>query len=249
MRDFRFVSSGLALALLTVGLGCRSTAVMFAPRKSAELASSELAERAKSSFRKTLLEGDYAGLPGVTETLTAAYLAAPRDPELALYVAHAHLWRVAERVREAAPRATITDHMTIAETYFYQALALRPDDHRILGWLGGVQMALGKIHADEQKGRQGYFVMEDGVARFPEFNHFSKSYALSSLPPGHARFPEAVEAMWRSIEVCATGSFDRRHPNYGPVFRPTATADSRRPHARLLQPAKCAPQLRRLLPP
>ena len=204
-----------------VSAGCHSLALSSAPKKAPLLAASEDAVRAKAAFQSALAAGDYQAIPSVTEALTAAYLKAPADPTLALYVAHAHFWRVTERVREPSPRPTLTDDLLVAQAYFVEAQKLAPEDHRILGWLGGVRMALGKIHADERMVRDGYFTLQDGVSAFPEFNHFSKSYALSQLPRTHERFGEALEAMWLSIEACQA-KFDRKNPDYARHFDPNA---------------------------
>jgi hypothetical protein len=213
MINSRIILHRMTAVVALVSAGCRSIALSSAPAKIAAVARSESAVHAKAAFERALLDGDYEALDSITEVLTAAYLNAPRDPTLALYVGHAHFWRVTERVREPAPRATVTDHLLLAHAYFDQARKLASDDARILGWLGGVTMALGSIHRDERLVREGYFMLEDGVAEFPEFNHFSKGYALSQLPRAHPRFEEALEAMWRSIEVCQPG-FERAHPDY-----------------------------------
>ncbi|MEO8180519.1 MAG: hypothetical protein ABI895_16915 [Deltaproteobacteria bacterium] len=216
-----YCSAALLLSLL-MPLGCRGAALALTSDKKPELSTSPLAASAKEAFRSTLLAGDYTALDLVAEKLTAAYLASPHDPDLALYIAHAHFWRVAERTREPAQRALITDHLAIAELYFVEATGLRPNDHRIPGWLGGVKMALGRIHGNERKSREGYFLIEDGVNRFPEFNHFSKSYILSNLPASHARFRDGLEAMWKSIEVCNAAGIDRRAPDYRAFYRQAA---------------------------
>ncbi|MES1205820.1 MAG: hypothetical protein ABUS79_07765 [Pseudomonadota bacterium] len=193
-----------------------------APRKAPELSHSPQANMAKTAFREILLAGDYGALDGVTDALTTAYLAAPGDPDLALYLAHAHFWRLAERAREPKLRPTITDHLATADMYFKQAALLSPNDHRIPGWLGGVELALGKLHADEREMREGYFLLEDGISAYPEFNHFSKSYVLSSLPPAHPRFAESIASMWRSVEICGAKGLDHENPDFRAFFRPSA---------------------------
>lgn len=215
----------LVVALTLVSAGCRSLALATAPEKKPEVSRSQSALRAKAAFETALLDGNYEAIGPVTEALTAAYLSAPRDPRLALYIAHAHFWRAAERVREPIRRATITDDLLVARVYFNEARRLAPDDTRILGWLGGVTLALGKIHDDERLVREGYFTLEDGVSSYPEFNHFSKGYALSQLPRSHPRFEEALEAMWLSVEVCQNG-FDREHPGYSRGFRASLPAET-----------------------
>lgn len=218
MTKPRIASARFIVALTLVSAGCRTLALATAPQKTPDVARSEGAARAKAEFEIALLDGNYEAIGAVTEALTVAYLGAPRDPTLALYIAHAHFWRATERVREPVRRATVTDDLLVARAYFGEARRLAPEDARILGWLGGVTMALGKIHDDERLVREGYFTLEDGVSAYPEFNHFSKGYALSQLPRRHPRFEEAVEAMWLSLEACQDG-FDRAHPDYSRGFR------------------------------
>src|SRR5712692_8696086 len=127
--------------------------------------------------------------------LTAAYLQNPRDPDITLLLGHAHLWRIAERSRASQIRATITDELILAERYLSEASRLRPDDHRIEGWLGTLDLSLATIHADDALKGRGYALLQEGIARFPDFNYFTAGYALSTLPPGEPRFTEAVEDM------------------------------------------------------
>jgi hypothetical protein len=218
----RFVAFAVLGSLCVAATGCHSLALASAPEKTPQVSSSPQAEQAKTAFVSALEGGRYEELPAVTESVTAAYLAAPRDPTLALYVAHAHLWQVSERVRDPDLKPTVTDHLLVAEGYFRQARQLNPDDARIAGWLGGVEMALGKVHGDERWLREGYFTLEDGVSAFPEFNQFSKSFTLSALPRSHPRFAEALEAMWASIEACDASGIDREQPDFAPYFRASA---------------------------
>ncbi len=81
-----------------------------------------------------------------------------------------------ERSREANLDPRITDHAILAERYFTEAHRLNPKDHRILGWLGGVKLAMGNIHQDEKLTRTGYFMLQDSIRLYPEFNYFSAGY-------------------------------------------------------------------------
>lgn len=91
---------------------------------------------------------------------------------------------------------------------------MRPDDRRIGGWLGGSLAALGGINEDDRLRRQGYFTLKDAAASYPEFNYFTFSYSLSRLARTHERWPEAVKAMWTSVDVCAQAEVSRSTPNY-----------------------------------
>ena len=214
-----------ALALLVGVTGCEYLAVATAPEKEPRPSTSTLARDAKTAFRTALYAGDYPALPEATRLLTAAYLDNPRDPETAMLLGHAHLWRVSERAR--IPREeqdpALADELILAERYFEEARRLAPDDHRVLGWLGGVRLALGSVHQDERLTRRGYFMLREAVDRYPEFNHFSMGYVLSGLPRTDERFGEAVEHMWRNLDRCVGERVDRQRPGYAPYMSGATT--------------------------
>jgi hypothetical protein len=194
--------------------GCRAIAVRSAPPKTAQRRASEQAAAAQKAFWSALSNARYEDLPRVIDELTAAYLENPRDPDVALLLAHAHFWRIAEFRRDPDAGPSITDHFLVAEKFFEEAKRLRPSDPRVYGWLGGIKLALSQLHADEREKREGYFMLRDGVELFPEFNHFSLSYAMSVLPRNDRRGAEVVEAMWKNLEACTGSTFDRRDPDY-----------------------------------
>ncbi len=164
---------------------------------------SDLARRASAAFRQALLAGRYEALPGITRLLSAAYLENPHDPEIALLLAHAHLWRISERARLDTPDPSITDHLILAERYFEQAYRLSPEDHRIIGWLGTVRLSLGRLHQDEALERQGHRLLQEAVRRYPQFNHFTAGYVLGGYPRDHAWYREALDHMQRNIGHCS----------------------------------------------
>ena len=184
------------LGLFLVTTGCDALAIRSAPEKAADSTATALSQKAKDTFWAALHAGDYAQTPEAIRLLTAAYLGNPRNPEISLLLAHAHLWKIAERSRVAELDPRITDHAILAEKYFAEAHRLNPEDHRIPGWLGGVKLALGQIHQDERLTREGYFMLHDAISLFPEFNYFSAGYVMSSKPRDDDKFQEAMEDIW-----------------------------------------------------
>jgi hypothetical protein len=158
---------------------------------------------ARQTFWDAFYASDYGALDRVTFLLTAAYLENPRDPELTLLLAHAHLWRVSERRRLAEPDPTVTDHLALAEAYFEEAYRLAPDDHRIVGWLGSVRMPLGGLRQDSVLAREGYDLLEEAVRRYPEFNHFTAGFSLGGLPADDPRFEAALGHLWANVDACS----------------------------------------------
>lgn len=221
----------IALIALTTGAaGCAYLAVRTAPAKSPRASTSDLARNAKAEFWKAFYGGDYGALPGVTRGLVAAYLENPRDPETALLLGHAHLWRVSERARIPAEDQdpSLADALILAERYFEEAHRLAPDDARIRGWLGSVRLALGTTHADERLTRQGYFQLRSAVRAYPEFNHFTMGFILSGGSRAGATFQEGLDHMWQNLDRCAGERVSRAAPSYAPYMpRATETGPSR----------------------
>lgn len=157
---------------------------------------------AQESFWRAFYAGRYEALPGATALLTAAYLENPRDPEVALLLAHAHLWKVAERRRVEGRDPTVTDHLVLAEAYFEEAYRLAPTDHRIVGWLASVRIPLGGLRQDSALARRGYALLEEAARRYPAFNHFTAAFAMSGLPATDARYQRALDHVWQNVARC-----------------------------------------------
>jgi len=143
----------------------------------------------------------------------AAYLENPRDPELALHIAHLHLWRIAERSRQGeAMLPTVVDDMTLARHYFLEAKKLAPDDARIDGWIGGATLGEGAIHGDRRQLLEGYFLLRESAERYPAFNLFSFAFVLGNRPHDDPRFDEAIDAMFRNMDITNHAPMDRSNP-------------------------------------
>lgn len=224
--------AALLVAAATFGCHPHGVSAWFATRyaepKTPEVSTTELAAHARAQFWEAFYDAEYERLERIHFLLTAAYLENPRDPEIALLLAHAHLWTLAERSRleELSPR--ITDHAILADRYFNEALILAPDDSRIHGWQGAMKLALGDIHQDQREQREGYFQLVRAAREYPEFNGFSASYPLGSLPRDNPRFDEGVEYMWANVEACVGDGFDRNAPGFAiPVDQATAEGPKR----------------------
>lgn len=208
-------SARLAAGLVVTVLGavaCGFFAVKMAPKKTASPSTSDLARRAKQNLRESLREDRYDQLPENLRLLTAAYLENPRDWEVSFLLGMAHLWKIAERKREATSDPRITDHMILADKYLSEARRVNPRDFRIPGFEGSVKMALGSIHQDERIKREGYFILRDGMRRYPEFNFFTMSFVLSNAPRDSKQFAQAVDYAWKNVDVCAGKKVARNAP-------------------------------------
>lgn len=190
-------------------------ALATAPPKPHHAAESEDARQAKALFWSAFSGGRYEDVGEVLVPLTAAYLAYPYDPELALLIAHAHLWRVSERERseQAGGDPTITDSLVLARYYFEQAQRLDPSDTRIAGWLASCDLALGTVHNEQLFIRRGYFSLKDAWKSHPAFNGFTFGYAMSGTDRASEQFQEGLAAMWSSVRRCTDGRMSPEQPS------------------------------------
>lgn len=202
-------------------------AIQFASEKIAQPSNSELATQAEQLFWDNFHAGNRDKIPDILIPLTAAYLENPNDAQIALLLAHTHLWKIAERDRNAQD-PLITDHMILAEKYFEEALRLAPDDVRILGWLGSAKLAIGNIHQDEKATREGYFMLQDAVKAWPEFNQFTAGFAFSTLPATDDVFQEGLAYQWGNIDDCIGEEIDRINPDYQAYLHLETTTGSKR---------------------
>jgi hypothetical protein len=221
----------LGLLVLGGGVGWLARdriAVMVAPRKEAIVSRSEAATRADELFWNTFHGGQYDGIQGALEALTAAYLRTPNDAKTAAHIAWLHNWRVAERARMGSVPATITDDTMLARRYFQEAVRLDPSDARYRGFLAGHLLAEGSLHEDEQLTRRGYFMMRDAIEAWPEFNLFTGGFVFSRLPADSPQFREGLEWQWETLDRCISGKIDRANPDYSPYMAMETTEGRKR---------------------
>ena len=214
-----FSMVAVAAVVAALAAGCASLAIWAAPAKTASATRTEAAERADALFWTTLHAGDYEGIPRALTALTAAYLADPRDRVTAAHIGWLHIWRLGERARLDPVPPGITDHAVLARKYFEEAVRLRPGEARYLGFYASSLLAEGNIHKDEKLTRRGYFTLQDSVRAFPEFNLFTAGYTMSGQAWDGDRYREALENMWRNLEVCVGERVDRANPDYARFMR------------------------------
>jgi len=198
--------------------GCAQVAVSSAPAKKSVADVTEATKHAQDAFWSTLHDGRYDDIGAVLDRLQAAYLQQPNDPRTAAHIAFLHIWRISERTRQTSVTATITDDLMLARRYFEEAVRLAPDDARFAGFLAATTMSEGKIHHDEKLKRRGFFAMKDAVAAWPEFNLFTRGYAMSGLPHTDAHYAQALDDQWATLDKCTHSQVDRRHPSYAPFM-------------------------------
>ncbi len=169
---------------------------------------------AETDFWSAFETQSYADLPSVRSGLQAAYDANPKDPETTLLLGHANLWTLAEFGRDPRDPSALPSRATDALRYFTEAAQLAPDDQRVPGWLGSIEVAIGNITGNADLLAQGQARIDAGAAAYPEFNLFVRALINGQLPIDSPDFPAGLEAMWQTLDLCAGESVDRAHPDF-----------------------------------
>lgn len=224
----RAVRTVAAVALALSVSGCAYVAVATAPAKPSSATRTALALQADAVFWQTLHAGRYEDIGRALELNTAAYLENPGDALTAAHAGWLHIWRLAESGRLAQVPATITNDAVMARKYFEEAVRLQPGEARFQGFLGSALLAEGSIHRDEKLTRRGYYTLLDSIAAWPEFNLFTAGYSMSRLPADSARFKEALEMQWRTLDLCAGQAVDRLDPDFGRYMALATTSGPKR---------------------
>jgi hypothetical protein len=202
--------------------------VRSAPAKQASTSRTPASLQADELFWQTLHGGRYEEIPAAINALTGAYLANPNDAVTAAHIGWMHIWRLAESSRLERVPPTITHDAILARRYFEEAVQLNPNEARYLGFLASATMTEGSIHKDERLTRRGYFLMQDAVKAWPEFNLFTAGYGASRLPSDSERFKEALGRQWQTLDLCSGAKIDRANPDFGPYMSQATTEGPKR---------------------
>lgn len=220
----------LLAAALSMG-GCASEATAPAPETGADGGTSDVATEpaapVSQACRSELSSGhpavlgwwealetqDYAQRDQVIDDLKAALETYPDEGEFALSLGLAHLWRLAEWDRyEGGDPAGYLDSVGGTAAAFVRARELCPGDYRITAWLGPVWIRMGLMTGDQAMVDDGWSVLEEGIAAYPEFVLFSRALILGDLPPDDPDFQGAIDTLWENFAFCAGESVDPENP-------------------------------------
>lgn len=190
-------------------------------------ASPNLAQQGKGAFWGLFRAGMYDRIDDALLPLTAAFLQDHTNGETALLIAHAHLWRAAERTRNPRTHTDprITDSIILARHYFEQAARLLPDDRRIDGWLASTELALGAIHGDPDDTSRGTQRLREAWQSYPAFNGFTFGHMLSTAPRDSDTFAMARKAMWSTVASCSRGTITPDAPTASEMLELAKAAD------------------------
>ncbi len=155
---------------------------------------------ATKAFRAALGAGDKAARAQVIEQLDAAVKENPEEEQLTLYLALAHLWRVAEPLPE--DEAVFLQSALGARDGLQKAYDLCPTDHRIAAWLGPVLVNMGRALNKQETIDEGLAILQQGIDHYPAFVLFSKLLVYANEPADSPDFQNALDAVYENADYC-----------------------------------------------
>jgi hypothetical protein len=154
------------------------------------------------TFKAILRSGDRSARAANIDALDAAAKSLPNEEELELFLALAHLWRLAEPLPgEDALLSQLAD-ATATRDHLKRAYQLCPTDHRIAAWLGPVLVRFGRQLNDQNTINEGLMVLDQGIAAYPSFVLFSKLLIYADSPRESPEFKSAFDAVVANQDAC-----------------------------------------------
>lgn len=142
---------------------------------------------------------DYAAVPALIERLDATFEQHPDQGRVAFYAGTMRLWRATGGPREIVEQL---DDVLGAIDKLERARELRPEDPHVNAFLGIAQVALGARLNDEERIETGREVLAGGVPFYPPYVNGVRTQAFGMLSRDHRYFPEAIDAMYATLEQC-----------------------------------------------
>tara|TARA_B100001094_G_scaffold245375_1_gene241824 strand:+ start:444 stop:1466 length:1023 start_codon:yes stop_codon:yes gene_type:complete len=220
-----FIASVIVSLAMT---SCATIAVMVAPPKQRVQHKSPSAKILNRAFFAAMHSGDYELIPELLHRHKQEYIKNPGDAVTASHIGFLHIWALSERNRMATYPASVIDHASMCEKYFTEAVALSPEDPRLLGFKASCILAEASIHNDEASRREGYFMLHSARDAWPEFNNFTAGYVLSGQEHDSDLFQEGIDFQWSNLDDCTDGRFSKKTMDYSQFISEEITIGPKR---------------------
>jgi len=159
------------------------------------------------AFWKAFVADEPQSRAGVVGELQTAVTAYPEEEELALLLALANLWRVAEPLpSEAGDLVGLQQAALAAQSGLQKAIMLCPTDYRIDAWLSVLLVAEGRALGSQSTMDQGLQALATGIAHYPSFVDFSQALIYADRAPADPDFQKALQGAQASVDACAKPS-------------------------------------------
>ena len=175
----------------------------------------EQAAEAKALFWEVFNSGAYERIPEAQAKLLAVYGEGRFAGENAMLLGVSHYWNAAEWRRDLSrPNAGQYDAILNTDKYLTVALALRPNDGRIMCWLGGAKTFVARIERNPALMTDGLALINKCATVYPNFGLIMKGFVGSFQPVQSEMYQDAVTSIWKNVDVCIDKEIDRVDPDF-----------------------------------
>jgi tetratricopeptide (TPR) repeat protein len=175
----------------------------------------EQAAEAKSLFWEVFNAGAYERIPEAQAKLLAVYEQDQSLGENAMLLGVAHYWNAAEWRRDLSrPARGQYEAILKTDEYLTVALELRPNDGRIMCWLGGAKTFRSQVERNPALMDQGLALITQCASVYPSFGLIMKGFIGSFLPVQSELYQQAITSIWKNVDVCIDKEIDRTNPDF-----------------------------------
>jgi tetratricopeptide (TPR) repeat protein len=178
----------------------------------------EQAYEAKTLFWEVFNAGAYERIPEAQEKLLAAYekdLSDKTMGETAMLLGVSHYWNAAEWRRDLT-RPNSGQYQAILKTdeYLTVALEYRPNDARVMCWLGGAKTFRSQVERNPALFDEGLVLINKCATIYPSFGLIMKGFIGSFMPVESDMYQDAITSIWKNVDVCIDKEIDRVNPAF-----------------------------------
>ncbi|HEX8434220.1 hypothetical protein [Archangium sp.] len=175
----------------------------------------EQAAEAKTLFWEVFNAGAYERIPEAQTKLLAVYEQDQTLGENAMLLGVSYYWYAAEWRRDLSrPNSGQYEAILNTDKYLTVALELRPNDARIMCWLGGAKTFRSQVERKPALMDEGLALIDKCATLYPSFGLILKGFVSSFLPVQSDLYQEGISAMWRNVDVCIDKEIDRTNPDF-----------------------------------
>jgi hypothetical protein len=189
------------------------------------------ADNARAIFDDIFMSAQYERIPEARAALQSVYDKDPsvNDGDVAMLLGVTYLWSTAEWERDASRSDDERyEEVLLGDEVLTAAKGYRPQDGRVHGWLGIMKAFRAQKELDLALYHESVDLINEGVSLYPQFALLVVSFVKSSWPAMTTEFTDAVEHIWRNVDVCIMGEIDRTNPDFAPYMSLTSDTEGNR---------------------
>lgn len=201
----RLLCAALVLSVACAAESSETAQDSFAPRaqEAASAGSDARTNAVIADAYAALTAGEHARVGEIIRAVDARVAAAPDDGRASFYAGTMRLWRMIESGAAVTgiTGADPTDPI-LALGRLERARALLPDDFRATGFLGVIQVSVGRVLASKAQMDAGFATLDRAIEQDPAYGYFLRASATMGFPRSDPRSEITLQDLVKLAEVC-----------------------------------------------